>query len=154
MKYLLAIAPLVLVTSTASLAQPALAGQQTPADARQAGRQEPRSSRACSMESVSDAEKRQLLDGYVQRLRTEGRARADAWGKEQGNILRRKLVAEGVCSPLPGDSQTAAAPPSPASKPLLNKQGKACKTMEMETQVFPGFGGEPMTTSLVPVCKD
>jgi len=154
MKYCLAIALLVFVSCAPSLARPAVADQETYADAPHAVRQEQRFSGSCSMEAVSDAEKHQLIEGYVQRLRTEGKARADAWGKEQGNILRRKLVAKGLCPPQRGDSQTAEAPANSGQKPLLNKQGKACKTVGVENQVFPGFGGEPMTMGLVPVCKD
>jgi len=154
MKYLLAVTPLIFVASAPLLAQPAPAGKQAYADAPQGAGQDQRSSRSCSLDSVSAAEKQQLRDGYIQRFRTDGKASADAWGKEQGNMLRRRLVAEGLCPPLLSDSQTAAAPAYSGKKPLLNKQGKPCKTMAMENQVFPGFGGEPMTMGLVQVCKD
>lgn len=154
MKYVLAITSLVFAASAPSLARPAPADHQAPADAPQAAGQDQPSSRSCSLDSVSAVEKQRLRDGYIQRFRTEGKDRADAWGREQGNMLRRRLVAEGLCPPLRSDSQTAAAPAYSGKTPLLNKQGKPCKTMAMENQVFPGFGGEPMTMGLVPVCKD
>lgn len=114
-----------------------------------------RSARACSLDAMPEAQKRRMMQGYLQRLRTSGKASADAWADAQGNLFRKQLVAEGVCPPLRGDSRrTARVPRGTGKRPLLNKQGKPCKRMTVENQVFPGFGGEPMTMGLVPVCQD
>jgi len=109
----------------------------------------------CSMDSLPEADKRRMIQEYQRRLRADGKASADAWARVQGNLAYRKLAAQGICPPLRGaGDQAVAAPRATARKPLLNKQGKRCTHMEMENQVFPGFGGEPMTMGLVPVCKD
>lgn len=41
-----------------------------------------------------------------------------------------------------------------SGKTILNKRGEPCRNIEVENQVFPGFGGEPMRLALVQVCKD
>jgi hypothetical protein len=112
-------------------------------------------SQKCSMDSLPETDKRRMIQEYQRRLRADGKASADAWARVQGNLAYRKLAAQGICPPLRGTGgRTAAIPNRTGKKPLLNKQGKRCTRMEVENQVFPGFGGEPMTMGLVPVCKD
>jgi hypothetical protein len=108
-------------------------------------------SRPCSMDSLPEAQKQRLISEYGRRLRTEGKAAAQAWARAQSDRLFQQLVAEGVCpGPRGPNRRTAQATP----RRPLNKQGKTCKNIEMETQAFPNFGGAPMTLGLVPVCKD
>jgi len=103
----------------------------------------------CSMDSLPEPEKRRLIEGYRLRLKSQGRAGADAWAKAQEDAIYRQLVAQGSC---PATRVTA--PRSAGKKVILNKQGKPCRNITVENQVFPGFGGEPMRLALVQVCKD
>ncbi len=109
-------------------------------------------SRPCSLDGASKAEQQRLISGYRERLRTQGKAAARSWARAEGNRLYRQLVAEGVCPPPRQPSPQAAR--RPEDKPVRNKQGKPCKRIEVENQVFPNFGGGPMTMGLVSVCKD
>lgn len=114
----------------------------------------PGPSQKCSMDSLPEADKRRMVEEYARRLRTDGKASADAWGREQGDIAYRKLVAAGICPARGAPGKAAAAPRRTAKKPLLNRQGKPCTRVGVENQVSPGFGGAPPTLSLVPVCED
>jgi len=112
--------------------------------------------RPCSMDAMTAAEKQQLVTEHARRVHRDGQAVADEWVREQGRAFRRQLVAEGVCPPLPAN----AAPQVPQNaapankKPVLDKKGHPCKTIRMEHQLFPNFGGAPMTMAMIPVCAD
>ncbi|MBB4840033.1 hypothetical protein HNP52_003125 [Sphingomonas kyeonggiensis] len=113
----------------------------------------------CSMNSLPEPEKRRLIEGYKLRLKTQGRASADAWAKSQEESTYQRLVAQGSCpatrATAPRQTARAPAPARTAGKKvILNKQGKPCRNITVENQVFPGFGGEPMRMALVQVCKD
>ncbi len=112
----------------------------------------------CSMESLPAAEKKRLIDGYTARYKTQGKAAANAWAKSQEDASYRQLVAQGDCPAMRATAPRAAAKtPAPAragKKVVLNKQGKPCRNITVENQLFPGFGGEPMRLALVQVCKD
>lgn len=113
----------------------------------------------CSMNSLPEPEKRRLIEGYKLHLRTQGRAGADAWAKAQEESTYQQLVAQGSCpatrAPGPRQAARTLAPARTAGKKaILNKQGKPCRNIVVENQVFPGFGGEPMRMALVQVCKD
>lgn len=112
----------------------------------------------CSMDSLPEPEKRRLIEGYKLRLKSQGRAGADAWAKAQEDAIYRQLVAQGSCpatrAVAPRQASKAPASRSVGKKVILNKQGKPCRNITVENQVFPGFGGEPMRLALVQVCKD
>lgn len=59
------------------------------------------SSRAISSRCFADSgpgpDRRALEAGYASRLKSSGRAVADAWRAEQGRVYRAKLVASGKC---------------------------------------------------------
>lgn len=61
---------------------------------------------ACSADALPAADRRQMETEYVRRARTDGKASADAWVREQGMRFRQKLVAEGIC-PAPAGRTTA-----------------------------------------------
>ncbi|MCW4463738.1 hypothetical protein OK349_18685 [Sphingomonas sp. BT-65] len=144
---------MILFAGLASLALEAQAGAPGMGGAAQPVAQ--KTSRPCSPDSLSQAEQQRLMNGYRQRLRTSGKAAAQAWARVESDRAYRQLVAEGVCpGPSPQNRQTAQATRRAAPKRLLNKQGKPCKRIEVENQVFPNFGGAPMTMGLVSVCKD
>lgn len=110
----------------------------------------------CSIDSLPEPQKRRLIDGYVSRHKAQGKASADAWAKAQEDAIYKQLVAQGACPASRAAPRTAAAP-APArtgKKVILNRHGKPCRHIEVENQVFPGFGGEPMRMALVQVCKD
>lgn len=114
----------------------------------------------CSIDSLPEPEKRRLIDGYTTRYKTQGKAAANAWAKSQEEASYRQLVAQGDCpaTRAAAPARTARAP-APArarngKKVILNRQGKPCRNIAVENQVFPGFGGEPMRMALVQVCKD
>jgi len=109
--------------------------------------------RQCSIDSLPEPQRRRLIDGYVLRHKTEGKARADAWALAQEDTIYRQLVEQGACSATNAPRRAAPAA-RPAGKTILNRQGKPCRHIEVENQVFPGFGGEPMRMALVQVCKD
>ncbi|NYT42014.1 hypothetical protein HZY97_14685 [Sphingomonas sp. R-74633] len=108
----------------------------------------------CSIDSLPEPQKRRLIDGYVSRHKTQGKASADAWAKAQEGAVYKQLVAQGACPATRGAAQTAKAPPRTGKKAILNRRGQPCRNIVVENQVFPGFGGEPMRMALVQVCKD
>lgn len=108
----------------------------------------------CTIDSLPEPQRRRLIDGYVSRHKTQGKAAADAWAKAQEDATYRQLVAQGSCPANRGPARAARPPARTAGKAILNKQGKPCRKIEVENQVFPGFGGEPMRMALVQVCKD
>jgi len=129
---------------------PAAHAVPTPAAPQKAGR--------CTIDSLPATEKRRLIDGYTVRYKTQGKAAANAWAKSQEDASYRQLVAQGDCPATRVAARpTATRAPAPArtgKKVILNRQGKPCRNIEVENQVFPGFGGEPMRMALVQVCKD
>lgn len=112
----------------------------------------------CTIDSLPEPEKRRLIDGYTARYKRQGKAAANAWAKSQEEASYRQLVAQGDCpatrATAPGTAAKAPAPARTAKKVILNRQGKPCRNITVENQLFPGFGGEPMRLALVQVCKD
>jgi hypothetical protein len=117
--------------------------------------QEPRrpaaATQRCSVASRPVAETRALEAEFARRMRAEGQAAATRWAREEGYRYRQKLVAQGVCPPLPGE-RTASAP-APAKKPLPGKKrgGKCTKTV-MQARNIANPGGSAMSMIMVPVC--
>jgi len=108
----------------------------------------------CSIDALPAPQRKRLVDGYVARHKAQGKASADAWAKAQEDAIYKQLVAQGACPADRGPAQAAKAPPRKPGKTILDKQGKPCRNIAVENQVFPGFGGEPMRMALVQVCKD
>jgi len=110
------------------------------------------------MDSLPEPERRRLIDGYTTRYKSQGKAAANAWAKAQEEASYRQLVAQGDCPAVraaaPRSIAKVPAPASAGKKGILNKQGKPCRNIAVENQLFPGFGGEPMRLALVQVCKD
>jgi len=52
---------------------------------------------ACSADALPIADRRRMETEYVRRTRSDGKASADAWVREQGMRFRQKLTAQGVC---------------------------------------------------------
>ena len=107
----------------------------------------------CWLDSLSDAAKRALVQGYAGVQRTEGKARADAWAQQQRATWTRKFEADGTCP-----SSRAARTRAPSREPqqearMRNRYGKPCKRIELENQNVPNIGGA-MGWALIPVCKD
>lgn len=105
----------------------------------------------CTINALPEPQRRRLIDGYVARYKSQGKASADAWAKAQGDAVYLQLAASGACR---GTAPPAKSPPRTVRKTILNKEGKPCRNIEVENQLFPGFGGEPMRMALVQVCKD
>jgi hypothetical protein len=115
----------------------------------------PGQARQCWLDAMSDAEKRALVEGYARIGRTEGKARADAWAQAQRSSYARKFAANGTC-PAP----RTASVPAPGrddeprqEQPVLNRDGKPCKRLELENRNVPNIGGS-MGWALIQVCKD
>jgi hypothetical protein len=107
--------------------------------------------RQCWFDAMSDAEKRELVHGYVRVQRGEGKERAAAWAQAQREAYVRRAAAQGVC---PQQSAQRQRGPAPSSEPkLLNRHGKPCTRIELENQNVPNIGGS-MGWALVQVCKD
>lgn len=109
----------------------------------------------CWLSAMSDTQKRDLVLGYAEIERTEGKARAAAWAQEQKDMYEKKSVAEGMCPPSRTVGKQAPAPAGgPQQEPqILNRYGKPCKRIELENQNVPNVGGS-MGWALLPVCKD
>lgn len=117
---------------------------------------------ACSLETLPPAEKAAMEKEYAQRTRADGKAKADAWLREQARAFLAQLVDEGVCtmdSPAPDTQVATRSRPSPSSsssssKTPVGKDGKPCKRTRMANRAVANVGGGPMTMVLVPVCAD
>lgn len=86
----------------------------------------------CTFESLSIEDRRRFQSRYNRRLRTDGKAVADAWLQEQA---------------CPAAAQQA------ARMKHNGEDGRPCKHTRLEMRVTPGFDG-PMTMAPVPVCAD
>lgn len=66
---------------------------------RQGGptRRAERDDRACSADALPAADRRAMEGEYARRFRSDGRASADAWIREQGKRFHQQLVDDGVC---------------------------------------------------------
>ncbi|MCW2365125.1 hypothetical protein M2341_000572 [Sphingobium sp. B7D2B] len=53
--------------------------------------------RPCSADALPTADRRRMETEYVRRARSDGKASADVWVREQGMQFRQKLAAQGVC---------------------------------------------------------
>lgn len=53
--------------------------------------------RECSADALPAHERRALEREYMRRMRSDGRASADLWVRDQGRQFREKLEREGVC---------------------------------------------------------
>ncbi len=62
-------------------------------------RRAPQQDRNCSADALPAADRRALETEYESRFRSDGKASADAWIREEGRLFRERLVAEGVCPP-------------------------------------------------------
>lgn len=111
-------------------------------DTSQAARRTP--PQACSADALPAADRRRLEAEYVRRVRSDGRASADAWVREQGQRFRLTLEARGVCPESAGGTQTA-------RRPSSERDSEGC---QMTVQPVAGFGGASMTMAMVPDCGD
>lgn len=92
---------------------------------------------------------------YARRIRSEGKARADAWVQQQARDFRQRLVEQGICSaPREGADRVASADRSEGRDVPKGKDGKACRTTRLEHRNIANPGGGAMMMVLVPVCAD
>ncbi|MFC4255030.1 hypothetical protein GRI97_06305 [Altererythrobacter xixiisoli] len=103
--------------------------------------------RECSADALPAADRQRMEAEYARRFRSDGKASADAWVREQGKQFHLRLVAEGVClDPAAGNrsgTQTA--------RNDRSESGEGCK---MVMRPVAGLGGGPMTMGMVPDCGD
>lgn len=92
----------------------------------------------CTAADLPAAERKQLESAYTARRLLHGRAKADAWAREEGLKSRAKLAATGLCGPKASGSKPA---------PKANKGQKKCR---MVSRAISGPGG--MTMAMVPKC--
>lgn len=53
--------------------------------------------KSCSADALPAADRRRMETEYVRRAKSDGKASADAWVREQGIRFHQQLVAQGVC---------------------------------------------------------
>jgi len=109
--------------------------------------------RACSADTLPEADKAAMEQEYARRSREDGQAAADAWLRNEARVFLARLVAEGVCTMDSPPPPTATASRAPAKAPL-GKDGKPCKRTRTENRAVANVSGGPMTMVLVPVCAD
>lgn len=111
--------------------------------------------RRCSADELPAADRQRMQVEYQRRVRSDGKARADAWVAEQARRFRQQLVAEGVCPPLAGKGrETATAKRSSEKRVVRGKDGRPCKRTRLENRNIANIGGGGMSMVLVPVCAD
>ena len=109
----------------------------------------------CSADSLPPSQRRAMEQEYARRSRTDGKASADAWVREEGKAFRMKLVAQGVCpAPKARGNQAAGNRTTATKKKLFDKNGRPCAKTRLETRVVPNVSGGAMTMGLTPVCAD
>lgn len=110
-------------------------------------------SQQCSADALPADRRRAMRAEYNERLRTDGKASADAWAGEQARRFRQQLVAEGVCPSTDRRDEKATVSPNRDPK-LRGKDGRPCKTTRLEHRNIANLGGGAMNMVLVPVCAD
>ncbi|MBB5985246.1 hypothetical protein HNP60_001220 [Sphingobium sp. B1D3A] len=109
----------------------------------------------CTPELVPPAQKAAMEGEYSKRKREDGKAKADAWLRNETRALLTRLVDDGVCTvSLPNKDRAATPARSTTRKAPLGKDGKPCKHTRMENRNIANVGGGPMVMVLVPVCAD
>lgn len=101
---------------------------------------------------MTDAQKRELVQGYIAVQNSEGKDRANAWVRQQKVLREKQAAASGIC-PAPDGAATPQPSPGEPEPQILNRDGKPCKRIELENQNVPNLGGA-MGWALIPVCKD
>lgn len=112
------------------------------------------STRECSPDALPAADRRRMEAEYIRRARADGKASADIWVREQGQVFREKLVAQGICPPLAGKARTAANDGGKKTRKVRDRNGRVCTKTRLANRVVPNVSGGPMTMALVPVCAD
>ncbi|MET3725915.1 hypothetical protein [Sphingomonas trueperi] len=113
-----------------------------PAGAPQAGQ--------CWFDAMSEAQKRDLVYGYIQVKKTRGDVAASAWAKQQRAAYMAAAEKAGTCR----TADKAPAPEQEARAASATKKGdESCKRLELENVNVPNPGGS-MGYALIYVCKD
>lgn len=106
--------------------------------------------RQCWEDTVTAAEKQQLVARYQAIRQRDGEVAARAWVNAQMTAFSKRAEASGACRSARAPAQQQA--PSD-DRQILNREGKPCRRIEMENQNVPNLGGA-MGWALIPVCKD
>jgi len=115
-------------------------------------------SKACSADALPAADRKRMEAEYMRRLKTSGKARADAYVQRQGRLYRQKLEAEGVCPSTHKPQRTAqsnkAAGATQRASGNAAKSGKGDRAgCRMEMRPIANMGGGAMSMGMVPVCN-
>lgn len=103
----------------------------------------------CSAAALPARERQRMQSEYRQRVRTDGKAAADAWVARQARQFRQGLIDRGICQ---GAKSGKATPPSKYG--ARDKDGRRCKRTRLVNRNVASVGGGPMQMILVPVCAD
>lgn len=104
----------------------------------------------CWFDAMSEAQKRDLVYGYIQVKRTRGDVAAAAWAKQQ----RAAYVAAAEKSEACRTADKARVPEQEArGDAATKKDDQSCKRLELENVNVPNPGGS-MGYALILVCKD
>ncbi|MDH5834475.1 hypothetical protein [Luteimonas kalidii] len=113
------------------------------------------------MQRAIDQRRRELLPEYQRRVRTEGRANADAWlrataerlGREDGERVRRRHASGAYAAPVAADAPRQ---PAQGTAPVRDGKGKgtdpACARMVTRQRNVPSVSGGPMQMIMVTEC--
>ena len=118
---------------------------------RKAGATTRANPKACSLDAMPAAERRQMERDYHARRKADGEASANRWIGEQGRQFRARLERQGVCPPANARASTASTATAPVTKVRNRKGGKCTKTV-MQARNIANPGGGAMSMIMVPVC--
>lgn len=115
------------------------------------------------MQRAIDQRRRELLPEYQRRVRTDGRASADAWlrataerlGREDGERMRRRHEAGAYAAnaaTADHESRTRAAPAARSGDPRRKGKDPACARMVTRQRNVPSVSGGPMQMIMVTEC--
>ena len=114
-------------------------------------------SKACSADALPAADRKRMEAEYMRRLKSSGKASADAYAQRQGRLYRQKLEAEGVCPSTQKTQRTAQSNKSTGAPQRAS--GNAAKSgtgdrsgCRMEMRPIANVGGGAMSMGMVPVC--
>ena len=103
----------------------------------------------CSATALPERERQRMQTEYRERVRTDGKAAADAWAARQARQFRQRLVDQGICK----DSKPGKVA-APSKRVVRGKDGRPCKRTRLVNRNVASVGGGPMQMILVPVCAD
>lgn len=116
------------------------------------------SRQTCSADALPAADRKRMETEYARRMKTSGKASADAYVQRQGRLYRQKLEAEGICPSRSGQRANTAQQahrtvPKSGSGNTVKANQRAAKDCRMVMRPIANLSGGAMSMGMVQECN-